>query len=66
MSLFQPATLSPNALTTPSITRWLLAAGLASLALRLWIAATFPITGDEAFFYWWGVYPDWEIGRAHV
>jgi 4-amino-4-deoxy-L-arabinose transferase-like glycosyltransferase len=41
------------------VTRWLLAAGLASLLLRSWIAATFPITGDEAFFYWWGVYPDW-------
>lgn len=39
--------------------RWLLAAALASLLLRLWIAVTFPITGDEAFFYWWGVYPDW-------
>ncbi|MDB5966819.1 MAG: glycosyl transferase, family 39 [Polaromonas sp.] len=43
----------------PSAARWLLAAGLASLLLRLYIAATFPITGDEAFFYWWGVYPDW-------
>jgi len=42
-----------------SITGWLVAAGLLSLALRLWIAGTFPITGDEAFFYWWGVYPDW-------
>ena len=41
------------------LTRWLLAAGLASLLLRFLIAATFPITGDEAFFYWWGVYPDW-------
>ena len=41
------------------VTRWLLAAGLASLLLRFYIAATFPITGDEAFFYWWGVYPDW-------
>ena len=41
------------------LTRWLLAAGLGSLLLRLWIAGTFPITGDEAFFYWWGVYPDW-------
>jgi hypothetical protein len=39
--------------------RWLLAVGLASLALRLWIAVVFPITGDEAFFYWWGVYKDW-------
>lgn len=42
-----------------SLSRWLLAAGLLSLLLRLWIAVTFPVTGDEAFFYWWGVYPDW-------
>ena len=42
-----------------SAARWLLAAGLSSLLLRLYIANTFPITGDEAFFYWWGVYPDW-------
>ena len=42
-----------------SVTRWLVVAGLASLLLRLYIANTFPITGDEAFFYWWGVYPDW-------
>ena len=42
-----------------SLSRWLLAAGLASLLARLWIAATFPISGDEAFFYWWGVHPAW-------
>jgi 4-amino-4-deoxy-L-arabinose transferase-like glycosyltransferase len=42
-----------------SVTRWLVAIGLGSLLLRLYIANTFPITGDEAFFYWWGVYPDW-------
>ena len=42
-----------------TVSRWLLVAGLVSLLLRLWIAATFPITGDEALFYWWGVYPDW-------
>jgi 4-amino-4-deoxy-L-arabinose transferase-like glycosyltransferase len=41
------------------LTRWLLLVGFSSLLLRLWIANTFPITGDEAFFYWWGVYPDW-------
>lgn len=27
--------------------------------LKLWLAAAFPFTGDEAFFYQWGVYPDW-------
>lgn len=41
------------------LTRWLLFAAIASLALRFWIAYALPITGDEAFFYWWGVYPDW-------
>lgn len=42
-----------------ALSRWLLAVGLGSLLLRFWISVTFPITGDEAFFYWWGVYPDW-------
>lgn len=42
-----------------TLSRWLLAAGLLSLLLRFWIAVTFPVTGDEAFFYWWGVYPAW-------
>ena len=41
------------------VSRWLIAVGLGSLLLRLYIAITFPITGDEAFFYWWGVFPDW-------
>jgi 4-amino-4-deoxy-L-arabinose transferase-like glycosyltransferase len=52
--------MTTQATTNSSLTaRWLLAAGLGSLFLRLYIANTFPITGDEAFFYWWGVYPDW-------
>ncbi|MES2188868.1 MAG: glycosyltransferase family 39 protein [Pseudomonadota bacterium] len=56
--------MTPGSVNNPSnssstVVRWLLAAGIASLLLRFWIAATFPITGDEAFFYWWGVYPDW-------
>lgn len=59
MPLSHEAIRAPGAPSVPSLTRWLLAAGLASLALRFWIAASFPITGDEAFFYWWGVYPDW-------
>ena len=41
------------------MTGWLLLVAFASLALRLWIAQALPITGDEAFFYWWGVYKDW-------
>ncbi len=54
-----PASLSSDTSTSSTLVRWLLGAGIASLFLRFWIAATFPITGDEAFFYWWGVYPDW-------
>ncbi len=50
-----PAPPSSSPLSLP---RWLLIAGLGSLLLRAWIAFTLPITGDEAYFYWWGVYPD--------
>ena len=48
-----------SSVSSISLTRWLIAAGVLSLALRAWISVTFPITGDEALFYWWGVYPDW-------
>lgn len=30
-----------------------------TLLVKLWLAAYFPFTGDEAFFYQWGLYPDW-------
>ena len=26
---------------------------------RLWLAAALPVTGDEAYFIWWGWVPDW-------
>lgn len=42
-----------------SLRQCLVLAAVASLLLRAWIAYAFPITGDEAFFYWWGVYLDW-------
>jgi len=32
---------------------------LATLAFRLWLAAVLPITGDEAYFIYWGRTPDW-------
>jgi 4-amino-4-deoxy-L-arabinose transferase-like glycosyltransferase len=31
----------------------------ATFVLKVVIAAFFPVTGDEAFFYQWGVHPDW-------
>ncbi len=31
----------------------------ATLLLKLVLAAGFPMTGDEAFFYQWGVFPAW-------
>ncbi len=51
--------MSPVAESSFPLNRWLLFTALAALALRFWIAYALPITGDEAFFYWWGVYPDW-------
>src|SRR5690349_7354093 len=32
---------------------------IVTLAIRMWLAAAFPMTGDEAFFYQWGVFPAW-------
>lgn len=54
-----PQSLATEAGDSKNVYRWLLLAGAASLLLRFWLAVSFPITGDEAFFYWWGVYPDW-------
>ena len=48
-----------NAPLSQPLKHWLLWTGLLSLIVRTWIGATFPITGDEAYFYWWGIYPDW-------
>jgi 4-amino-4-deoxy-L-arabinose transferase-like glycosyltransferase len=31
----------------------------AIVAFKLWLAAWFPVTGDEAYFIVWGVRPDW-------
>jgi len=50
---------SPDTSQPERLTRWLIIAAAASLILRLWIAHALPITGDEAFFYWWGVFKDW-------
>mgnify|MGYP000187149893 CR=1 FL=1 len=31
---------------------------LVTLGFKLWLAAVFPLTGDEAYFMYWGVFPD--------
>jgi hypothetical protein len=39
--------------------RWFCLALAATLIWRFWLAARLPITGDEAYFVFWGEVPDW-------
>src|SRR3990170_4592795 len=32
---------------------------LLTLAFKFWLAIALPMTGDEAYFIYWGVYPDY-------
>lgn len=36
---------------------WLYGLAAITLAFKLWLSAVFPITGDEAYFIYWGVVP---------
>jgi len=36
----------------------LLASAALILAFKLWLSAALPLTGDEAYFLYWGIYPD--------
>ena len=38
--------------------RWFWGTLLLTLAFRLWLSAVTPFTGDEAYFYEWGMHPD--------
>lgn len=51
-----PATRLPSPINAA---RAFWACFIISLLLKLWLAAAFPMTGDEAFFLQWGLYPDW-------
>jgi len=42
-----------------SVQRLFLAAVGLTLVFRLWLATAMPISGDEAYFIWWGQIPDW-------
>lgn len=37
--------------------QWLHGLVLATVVFRLWLSAVFPVTGDEAYFIYWGVVP---------
>jgi len=39
--------------------RFFFAALALTLTFRFWLATVFPVTGDEAYFIWWGKLPDW-------
>jgi hypothetical protein len=43
---------------TDSVRRRLVLLATLILAFRLWFSAAFPITGDEAYFIYWGAIPD--------
>ena len=30
-----------------------------TLLFRFWLGSALPMTGDEAYFIWWGWQPDW-------
>ena len=44
--------------TAPLRNAFFLALAL-TLAFKFWFARTLPMTGDEAYFIYWGAYPDW-------
>jgi len=51
--------MHPHDFSTGAARRLFWATFLGTLVLKVALAAGFPFTGDEAFFYQWGVYPAW-------
>jgi len=50
---------TPSAQTGAPLRAAFYAALALTLAFKFWLAATLPMTGDEAYFIYWGVYPDY-------
>ncbi|MGC4367174.1 ArnT family glycosyltransferase [Hydrogenophaga sp. R2] len=48
-----------NDTSLPAARRLFALTFIGTLLLKLLLAATFPMSGDEAFFYQWGVFPAW-------
>ena len=46
-------------MTVSGARKALLAVAALILAFRLWLSMVFPFTGDEAYFVYWGAYPDY-------
>ena len=42
---------------TATPAQWLYGLVVATLAFKLWLSAVFPVTGDEAYFIYWGAAP---------
>ena len=55
----KPSVVHLPDMSKPRLMRWLLLVGLSAFLLRLWISMALPVTGDEAYFYWWGIFRDW-------
>jgi hypothetical protein len=50
--------MSPNAADSALPRDFVILLAL-TLGFRAWLAAAVPFTGDEAYFYFWGTWPDW-------
>ena len=46
-------------MTATGVRNGSLAAAALILAFKLWLSAVFPFTGDEAYFVYWGAFPDY-------
>lgn len=44
---------------TPNLKRQFLLTLAITTVIKVWLAAAIPLTGDEAYFYQWGVHLDW-------
>ena len=50
---------TPGAQAAPPMRTAFYVALVLTLAFKIWLAVALPMTGDEAYFIYWGVYPDY-------
>ncbi len=51
------SSVTPVSPITGNPGRWLFALVGVTIAFKLWLSAVFPVTGDEAYFIYWGAVP---------